>query len=74
MRVYWNWGGEDDDGKPVGRVVIQRPDGSNDEWDRWVRHSVATAYADAYRYELVSEWCLRARPRSSGRLLKRRQT
>lgn len=55
VRVCWKWEGEDDDGESVGPVVIERPDGSNEHWDGLFRQSVACAYAEAHRYELVAD-------------------
>ena len=37
--IQWAWEGEDEDGQPLGSLVIRRPDGSREEWHRWVRLS-----------------------------------
>jgi hypothetical protein len=51
--VQWVREGEDEDGEPLGPLMIRRPDGSRERWHWWVRRSVARAYAEAYGYEII---------------------
>jgi hypothetical protein len=55
VRVYWNQEGEDEDGELIGTLLVSRPTGLDSACDGWVRRSVAQAYAEAHRYELVSD-------------------
>lgn len=53
--IQWVWEGEDEDGEPLGPLVIRRPDGSREEWHRSVRLSVAKAYAEAHGYQIIQD-------------------
>jgi hypothetical protein len=60
-RVVWQWEDDDDDGQGVGPVWVdtfqgdsQKPDKS-EEWDHWVRRSVAERFAAENGFEFLAD-------------------
>ena len=53
--VHWKWEDEEDDGEGVGPVWVIHPDGSNVDWDEWVRRSIAETYATEHGFEFAPD-------------------
>jgi hypothetical protein len=61
-RVVWKWEDEDEDGEGVGPVWVDtfadgdaRQPSSSEGWDRWVRRSEATRFADQHGFEFIAD-------------------
>ena len=54
-QLFWKWEEEEEDGEGVGPVWLIHPDGTETNWDEWVRRSVAQAYATEHGHTFVAD-------------------
>lgn len=55
IRLFWKWEDEEADGEAVGPVWLIHPDGSEKNWNDWVRRSVAEQHAAEHGYAFFAD-------------------